>query len=606
MNARAIGWVAAVVLVAVLSTVPAGAHVALPPASSPRPSSSSSDAILNYNVPGDKDVENVATSPDGTLVAAITTGEQVLLFSPGSSGSFGPIAIFTVPSTVNLDAAAIALSDASGSSSAVLVIGYAGIVQAYNVSAAWSSASPTNLNSETPAWQVLNFTVEFNIPTDSTPPYVHAVAISDNGQWIVVQAGYALAGQHNAIIAYYDNYQLTFGHTYFGEPVGVDIDAGGDWIIAGMNIGGAASSLMVFQGTHGWIGNFTQFIGGTGLLSIAIAGSGQLSYGVTYGGIYVVETGTQTLNRTIGTSNVTVAANGEVSPSYSGSQFVFGGDLSAYYFNYTQKSWTEEWSGSFPDQVINVSIAARNPNYFAVSTGNALYYYYVYGGMPQTASADYRTFTTLGDIHQMVLSNSGLTMAVGSTYINGESSGTNGTFSLSVDTGIPTPPAPILVLTPISASAGDTSASIQASWSENWNGPITGQELHVNLSSLSKSGNLPVSPVVVNPGTYQTSLTGLSFGTTYCAYVTVDAYDGATYATSSVVCATTAATPQAVDPVQPYEYAAVGVLGVGVVGLVVLTVMGVTGGAAAGGLRRGRKEAPPSGPDSMAPPPGGP
>lgn len=552
-------------------------HVAV----APRPASLG-NGVVNYNVPGDVDVDDVATSPDGTFVAGITSGAQVLVFSNSTSGTPAPIATFNVPGSIEASSIAISGPQLTGGPH-FIVIGYGNDVAAYNLTL---GAGNVDLNSVHPVWAITDFDTLFGLPPSAGKVFVHQVVVSNNGEYIAVMGSFSIESADEVLITYAQNFVTVFGSSYYGRPVNMAIDSGGDWLVAGMTINGA-DSVMVFEtgATPGWQGNYTTFvssgINGGLLLDVAISGSGDLCYGVTYGGVWIINTATRTENGTpLSSAEVPLTTNSQVSASYSGDQVLISGlgpagssPGGAYYFNYSAKNWTEVWSGSFSDPVANATLAATNPDYFAVSTGTNIYWYYYYPGIPSSSTVYYRNATTEGPIHEMALSNNHDTAVVGSGYINGEETGNGGEFTVASDGGIPSPNAPSVSLLIVPSSAGASSASLTVQWVETGTAPISANLLWINLSSVSPSGLLPAVPIFPDLGTFSYTINGLSFATTYCVWIEAQAYGGASSASSSVVCAKTAAVPQSVDPVASLEIGAVGTLSIGVVGFVALTLL---------------------------------
>jgi hypothetical protein len=569
------------VLVSTAPTTAAAPRSVAPPIPLAAPSKPSAlgDGVGNYQVPGQKDVIDVAVSADGEYVAGITTGAQVIIFTNSTLGVLDPIAVFTTPDGVDPSSVSIS-GPLSGSGPHVVVFGWAHWVDAFNIT---SSSSEVDLNDQTPFWAITNFTVAFGL-VDATQPYVHQVLISASGDWIGLQAGYIVGSSTPEVVTAYVEftgvgYSTIVGSSFFGYPINLAMDWGGEWMVAGMNLLGT-SAVLVFEGTRGWVGNFTDFAGGQ-LYSVGMSGNGRLFYGAASNGVYIFNGGVAPTspgfkNYTISVNNIDVVPGTAVSASYSGDQIVVGGGYSAaYYFNYTQ-SWTETWNATFAAAVANVTVSLTQPNYFAVSTGTNVYWYYFFQGIASGGSAGaeayYRNWSTPGDIYETAMSANHDTVVIGSAYVGAEQTGAAGEFTVASDGGIPSPGVPTISVTVLGSTPGQSTASLQVSWTEVTNVPIFESLLYINLSSASATGlPPPINPVrlLSSPQT----VGGLGFGTTYCLSITVEAFGGASSASSELVCAKTTGQPLAVDPVQVFEYSATGVLAIGIVGLIALSML---------------------------------
>lgn len=601
-------------VLSLLAAMPAQAAALAPPTVVPAHPAALGDGLANYDVPGDQDVAQVAVSPDGEFVAGITTGGTVLAFTNSTSVNPSPIASLTLPDGTDASTVAISSQQSNGGPH-VMVVGFGSEVVAYNLSATSGDVTLTlpgsagGSGSEKPVWAITDWAGLINLPTLATDPFVHQVVISDNATWVGVMAAFHDVSVNDVLITYAENFGATYENLsyYYGTPVNLGIATGGGLMDAGINTVGDSMEIIVFQGTSGNVGTFNAFVNAGEMLSDGISGNGALCYAVTYGGIYIINRGTLTTNATsygptIPATNISITSGTDVAPSYWGTSILIGGAGSpdAYYYNYSSKVWSDEWHGTFNDNLYNVSLASRAPDYFLVSSGLNVYWFYYYAGMSQDpANSAYRNATTFGEIHETALSDYHDTAVIGSSYVNGESAPGAGELSIASDGGLPDPATPAVSVEVLSPSPGAPSAGLSVDWSETGTAPISEVVLFAKLATPNANSISPpgVSPLTGSPY----DLNGLSFSTSYCVSVEVWAYGGETHANSSWVCATTAGQPQSVDPVVPFEVASASVLGIGVVGLVALVLL-------TGRRRRDRLQPAPMGSGGVppgAPPAGG-
>ncbi|MDE1820645.1 MAG: hypothetical protein KGJ23_01275 [Euryarchaeota archaeon] len=516
---------------------------------------------LNYTTGDNSDITQVAVSPDGSYVAAASDDREVFVFSSASAGPLTPIGTLQLPANTN--ATSIALTDTAASTGTPLLFvsfapttTVAGPVK--TAAEAWN-VSTSGMFSGNPAWR--------DVPTPNSFFWVRQVVASDTGSVAAVLTTYAMSGLQGFDVNYFQTSGSILQWKYMKNssntvPVDLSIDSDGTRVVAAGMISDA-NPVLLSMAVNGYIGQYSPTTGaGAGRLTQGvISPDGTIMFAVTTSGVFPADPDSLTQNQTTIPNTIAPTCT-QVSLSYNGKQVLCAGGTHVEYFNWSSNNWASAtWKATFASSVGNGSMARYIPNYFGVSFLNNVDLFYLYPGMAQSSSAYYRAMTTIGTINDLALSYWRATVAIGSGHI--ASSGDE--FTLATDGGVPTPAAPLVVVTPVTPSPGEGSAKLAVSWYEPNYPPLTSMVLSVSLTpGSSTTGSVP-APIALALGSTSYTIGGLSFSTNYTVTLTVAAYGGATSATSSPVARTTASAPAVQDPFVPLEVLAVVLLAGGLV-----------------------------------------
>lgn len=506
----------------------------------------------------------MALSPDGLTAAAVTTSAQVHVFNGPFGASLSPAENWSFHG-VNASSVAISNSGPEPGGGALVAMGLGSTLSVYPA------------DSKIPYF---NYSA-WNVPGISPTYFVRDVAISDDGTVVTALVTTQASGLSGFEFAYFHDGSLTYALNYTNtEPISLSMDTDGSWAIVGAQ--GAESTIYVFSST-GFSGEWYPSAPENGpaedLTDVAIAGDGNYMYEVGVSGIFEARVSPITQIGYNTNASAGLQTLKSVATSFNGTQVIGGLAYGADYWNLSAPGASlaqPVWSATYQNPVVNVTIAAGAPNYFTVSdsTTNTLSWFYLYPNMPSGggagAQAYYRQITATGAIHSVAQSYDEQTTVMGSAY---DEQGTNEEFILAEDGGIQGPSQPVVSVEPITPSPGDTTASLNITWSApGTDSGVTSIKVAVNLTNPSQGGNLFAGPVTLGAGATYYLAKGLSFSTNYTVTVTFQAYGGARNTPSVAEVVKTAGAPPVQDPFLLLEITALGLLIVGVIVAVLANV----------------------------------
>ncbi len=549
-------------------TSPTSSASLLSQATSPTPRSACSNCTWTNYTTNPADVVLVASSPNGAYVAAATNDRRVFVFSTNPSLP-APLGTYTLPTGAG--ATTLALSDTSATGSPLVLVGWAGPGAGSTGLSAWNITT-SGVFTGSPAWS-LN-AGSFVLPHSSLA-WIRQAVISDDGSVVMVMTGFSFSGSSGTNISYFAHGQTSCGTSSplqycwgmnfsTDRPVSLSMSVDGTRAVAAVQ--GSLPELLIFD-AFGQTGIWTAPAGGE-MYTGAISGNGLMMYMSTSADFYIGNANTGNTNKTIPTSALNTPT--QISPSFDGTTFLVSSQIpsqASYYRWSTGTNWSSLWTLSFPaaTPIDNATLSLYDPSYFVISSVSTAQMFYYYPGMPESTSSAYRTISTVGPLRDLAVSSHRGTLVMGSGYITGGKD----EFTLVTDGGIPTPAAPIVVMQAVSPSPGDTSASLQISWTNPGNVPITGTIVAFELTpGQSTSGSLPATKSFVGTGSSPLTVSGFSFGTNYTVTITVQAFGGASSATSTPVARSTDNAPAVVDPFLGPEIAAAVLLVVGLLAFV--------------------------------------
>lgn len=552
-----------VIVPLLLTALPSSAHSSAGPVFAVHPLTAP-PALINYSTPAPTGVAHVATAPDGSYVVATSTGDHAYLFGTSSST---PLENWSLPG--NATSTMISLSGPAGTPEVLLT--------------ANNSAYLYSVSGASPIWTGSNYKGDGSAVKGS----VDHAAISQDGNALAVVATFVDPGTNlpGFNVSYYTNPlsspQLAFYSVVTGQSfTDLSMDTDGSWFVVGSNDANGNGAVFVFSGNQGSGGQKASYtaewspIGGLPnpgpaerLSDAVISGDGSHMFATAVTGFFAATVASQSALDG-DTSNTFIDAL-SVSSSTNGCQVLVAAGTRVTYLNASAtagcSSYAISWSTVFPAGITSAVLAASSPDYFEVSWSTSnVGWYYLYPGMPQSSTADFRSLVTSGAILSVALSANEATLAVGQAY---QVSANSWELTIAPDEGIPTPPAALTSAVALSPSAGDPTASLSVTWSlPSTVVGFTGISLSVVPQVPGGNSVLPKDFSVALPG--PVTVGGLSFSTNYTVTVVISAFQGQRTSTSVAIVVTTAAAPPALDPFVYLEYGSIGLVVAGAVAYV--------------------------------------